>query len=91
MENKGWMLLTNMHWCLEQLIELLREFPPEEPTRKRYINEIISWSSRFGEIERGDPELHNAVGTIFAQGNEPLGSPTPNQNWVYSSLKIDSN
>ncbi|KAK2811844.1 hypothetical protein FQN50_001882 [Emmonsiellopsis sp. PD_5] len=55
----------------ERLIEILREFPPEEPTRKRYIHEMIAWSARFGDFERGDPELHHAVGMIFAQENEP--------------------
>ncbi|KAF3483614.1 DUF410 domain-containing protein [Arthroderma uncinatum] len=55
----------------QRLIELLQEFPPEEPTRKRYINEIISWSSKFGDLERGDPELHHAIGSIHAQENEP--------------------
>ncbi|KAK2734027.1 hypothetical protein FQN57_001896 [Myotisia sp. PD_48] len=55
----------------KRLVELLREFPPDEPTRKRYINEIITWSSKFGDIERGDPDVHHAVGAIFAQENEP--------------------
>ncbi|PGH14418.1 hypothetical protein AJ79_03061 [Helicocarpus griseus UAMH5409] len=55
----------------ERLIELLREFPPEEPTRKRYINEMVGWSARFGELERGDPEIHHAIGVLFAQENEP--------------------
>ena len=52
----------------ERLIELLREFPPDEPSRKRYISEIIGWSSKFGPLERGDPELHHAVGSVYAEG-----------------------
>lgn len=59
---------NNTDFSLERLIELLREFPPEEPTRKRYINEIISWSSKFGGLERGDPDLHHAIGSAYAQG-----------------------
>ncbi|KAJ9272185.1 hypothetical protein DTO212C5_1690 [Paecilomyces variotii] len=55
----------------KRLIEILREFPPEEPTRKRYIQEMISWSSKFGPIERGDPELHHAAGSVYAEENEP--------------------
>ncbi|OKL56757.1 hypothetical protein UA08_07905 [Talaromyces atroroseus] len=55
----------------KRLIELLREFPPDEPSRKRYINEIISWSSKFGPLERGDPELHHAAGSVYAEENEP--------------------
>ncbi|KKZ66046.1 hypothetical protein EMCG_08217 [[Emmonsia] crescens] len=55
----------------KRLIELLREFPPEEPTRKRYMNELITWSARFGELERGDPEIHHEIGVLFARENEP--------------------
>lgn len=52
----------------ERLIELLREFPSDEPTRKRYIQEIIGWSGRYGPLERGDPELHHAAGSVYAEG-----------------------
>jgi hypothetical protein len=52
----------------ERLIELLREFPPEEPSRKRFISEMISWSSKFGPLEAGDPELHHAAGSVYAEG-----------------------
>lgn len=52
----------------ERLVELLREFPPEEPTRKRFIQEMINWSGRFGPLERGDPELHHAAGSVYAEG-----------------------
>lgn len=52
----------------ERLIELLHEFPPEEPTRRRFIQEIIGWSGRFGPLERGDPELHHAAGSVYAEG-----------------------
>jgi hypothetical protein len=59
---------TDCYSSTERLIELLREFPPEEPSRKRFITEMIGWSSRFGPLERGDPELHHAVGSVFAEG-----------------------
>ncbi|KAL4899253.1 hypothetical protein BDW74DRAFT_117359 [Aspergillus multicolor] len=55
----------------KRLIELLREFPSEEPTRKRFIQEAIGWSGRFGPVERGDPELHHAVGSVYAEDKEP--------------------
>ncbi|CAL5868875.1 uncharacterized protein PFLUO_LOCUS3102 [Penicillium psychrofluorescens] len=55
----------------KRLIELLREFPSEEPTRKRYIQEIIGWSGKFGPLERGDPDLHHAAGSVYAQDNDP--------------------
>ncbi|KAJ5902470.1 hypothetical protein N7495_002998 [Penicillium taxi] len=52
----------------KRLIEVLREFPSEEPTRKRYIQEVIGWSGRCGPLERGDPELHHAAGSVYAEG-----------------------
>ncbi|KAJ5701543.1 hypothetical protein N7488_009091 [Penicillium malachiteum] len=55
----------------KRLIELLREFPSEETTRKRYIQEIIGWSARHGPLERGDPDLHHAAGSVYAENNEP--------------------
>ncbi|KAA8643199.1 hypothetical protein EYZ11_012542 [Aspergillus tanneri] len=53
------------------LIELLHEFPPGEPTRKRFIQEMIGWSSRYGPLQRGDPELHHAAGLTYADDHEP--------------------
>lgn len=50
------------------MIQLLKEFPVEEPTRKRYINEIVQWSAEFGDFETGDPDIHHAVGSILATG-----------------------
>lgn len=29
---------------------------------------MIAWSSRFGPTERGDPELHHAAGSVYAEG-----------------------
>ncbi|KAI2736100.1 hypothetical protein DTO013E5_7608 [Penicillium roqueforti] len=55
----------------KRLIELLREFPSDEPTRKRFIQEIIGWSAKFGPLERGDADLHHAVGSVYAEDNEP--------------------
>jgi hypothetical protein len=52
----------------ERLIELLREFPSDEPTRKRFIQEMVGWSAKFGPLERGDPDLHHAVGSVYAEG-----------------------
>ncbi|KAL1992942.1 hypothetical protein VTN49DRAFT_3699 [Thermomyces lanuginosus] len=55
----------------KRLIELLREFPPDEPSRKRFISEMIAWSAKFGPSERGDPDLHHAAGSVYAEENEP--------------------
>ncbi|KAL7274628.1 hypothetical protein RUND412_002460 [Rhizina undulata] len=53
-----------------RLFELLTSMPPEEPTRKRFINEIIAWSSKMGEFPAGDPELHHFIGTMFAREDD---------------------
>ncbi|KAH0559884.1 hypothetical protein GP486_003595 [Trichoglossum hirsutum] len=54
-----------------KLIELLRLFPAGEPSRKRFIGELISWSSKFGEFPAGDPELHHVAGTLYADDHDP--------------------
>ena len=59
----------------ECLIELLREFPSDEPTRKRFIQEMIGWSSRYGPLERGDADLHHAAGSVYAEGLLPNIGP----------------
>ena len=59
---------TDNLFILERLIELLREFPSDEPTRRRFIQEMIVWSARFGPLERGDPDLHHAIGSVYAEG-----------------------
>ena len=49
-----------------KLLEILYAFPKDEPTRKRFIQEMIGWSGRSSDIERGDPELHHAAGSVYA-------------------------
>lgn len=51
-----------------RLLEILKAFPPEEPTRKKFIGEMIGWSARFGELDRGDPDMHHAAGCLYADG-----------------------
>ncbi|KAL0262105.1 hypothetical protein SLS55_003542 [Diplodia seriata] len=53
-----------------KLLGLLRSFPPEEPTKKRFIGEMIGWSAKFGEYPAGDPELHHVAGTILAEDGD---------------------
>ena len=55
----------------DKLLDILRSFQHEEPIRKRYIQEMITWSSRVGELERGDPDLHHAAGQVYAEGTLP--------------------
>ena len=51
-----------------RLLEILHAYPKDEPTRKRFVQEMIAWSGKFGELERGDPELHHAAGALYAEG-----------------------
>ena len=51
-----------------KLLSLLRAFPKDEPTRKKFVNEMIAWSSKFGEYPAGDPEIHHVAGTLYANG-----------------------
>jgi len=58
----------------KRLLEILRAFPKGEPTRKRFVTEMIGWSGRVeGGLERGDPELHHEAGRLYAEGR--LESP----------------
>ncbi|KAI1827907.1 DUF410-domain-containing protein [Xylaria intraflava] len=50
-----------------KLLTCLRLFDSEEPTRKKFIGEIIAWSSKFGDYPAGDPELHHVVGSLYAE------------------------
>lgn len=61
-----------------KLLEILHAYPKEEPTRKRFVQEMITWSSKFGELERGDPALHHAAGALYAEG------------WFYSAVQSRS-
>lgn len=35
------------------------------------MNEMIAWSSKFGEYPAGDPELHHVAGALYAEDLEP--------------------
>ena len=51
-----------------KIFTLLRAFPHNEPTKKRFVGEAVAWTARFGEYENGDPELHHVAGTLYAEG-----------------------
>lgn len=53
-----------------RLLTLLRTFSPEEPSRKRFINEAIGWSSKNSVYPAGDPELHHVIGSLYAEEGE---------------------
>lgn len=51
-----------------KLISLLRSFPKDEPTKKKFVGEMIAWSSKYGEYPAGDPEIHHVAGSLYAEG-----------------------
>ncbi|KND93885.1 Golgi to ER traffic protein 4 [Tolypocladium ophioglossoides CBS 100239] len=53
-----------------RLLTCLRLFDGEEPTRKRFITEMIGWSARFGEYPAGDSELHHVAGSLYAEEHD---------------------
>ncbi|KAF2158066.1 DUF410-domain-containing protein [Myriangium duriaei CBS 260.36] len=53
-----------------RLLYLLRAFPKAEPTRKRFVGEIVAWSAKCSEFPAGDPELHHVAGCLFAENGE---------------------
>ncbi|MCJ1346876.1 hypothetical protein MMC31_005096 [Peltigera leucophlebia] len=54
-----------------RVLMLLRAFPCGEPTKKKFVTQMIAWSCRHGEYPNGDPELHHAAGSVFAEEQEP--------------------
>ncbi len=52
----------------KKLLEIFHAFPSEEPIRKRFVTEMVGWSTKFGDLERGDPEIHHTVGKVYAEG-----------------------
>ncbi|KAI4868313.1 DUF410-domain-containing protein [Hypoxylon rubiginosum] len=54
-----------------KLLTCLRLFDSDEPTRKKFIGEMIAWSSKYGEYPAGDPELHHVAGSLYAEEHEP--------------------
>ena len=65
---------TDHGHAIGKLLTLLRAFPPNEPTKKRFVTEMIAWSGKAGEYPNGDPELHHVAGTLFAEGPVVAGS-----------------
>jgi len=58
-----------------RLLGLLRAFPKDEPTKKKFVGEMVAWSSRFGDYPAGDPEIHHVAGGLYAEGT-PITPPT---------------
>jgi len=58
----------------DRILEVLKAFPPGEPTRKRFVQELGNWMTKEeiegSNSERGDAELHHEIGLIFASEGE---------------------
>ncbi|KAK4501212.1 hypothetical protein PRZ48_007019 [Zasmidium cellare] len=54
-----------------RILGLLRSFPPNEPSKKKFVTGIVEWSSKHSEFPAGDPELHHVIGTLYAEEGEP--------------------
>ena len=67
-----------------KLLALLRAFPPNEPTKKSFVSEMVAWSGKAGDYPNGDPELHHVAGTLFAEGMKASCTISANY-WVYSN------
>ncbi|CAG8962315.1 hypothetical protein HYFRA_00005370 [Hymenoscyphus fraxineus] len=50
-----------------KLLTLLRQFNSEEPTRKKFVAEMIGWSAKFGDYPAGEPDLHHVAGSLYAE------------------------
>ncbi|KAK5993349.1 Golgi to ER traffic protein 4 [Cladobotryum mycophilum] len=50
------------------LVDVL--FDPQEPTRKKFISEMMGWSAKFGDYPAGDPELHHVAGSLYAEEHD---------------------
>lgn len=57
-----------------RILEILKAFSPNEPTRKRFIQEIGNWTTKAdiegANPERGDAVLHHEQGVLFANEGE---------------------
>jgi golgi to ER traffic protein 4 len=65
----------------KRVLDILQAFQPGEPTRKRFVTEMIGWSGQHGELERGDPELHHAVGRLYAEGDSHTSSSATHNSY----------
>ncbi|KAG8623181.1 hypothetical protein KVT40_008157 [Elsinoe batatas] len=78
-----------------RLLYLLRAFPKNEPTKKRFVGEIVAWSSKNSPYPAGDPELHHVAGTMFAEEGEALDAErhlvlgTNDSPAVFASLEYE--
>ena len=55
-----------------KLLALLRAFDSEEPTRKKFIAEMIAWSAKFGLYPAGDTDLHHVAGSLYASEHSAI-------------------
>lgn len=53
-----------------RIVTLLKAFPPNEPSKKKFVGSIVEWSAKASDFPAGDPELHHVIGTLFAEEGE---------------------
>ncbi|POS86836.1 hypothetical protein EPUL_001006 [Erysiphe pulchra] len=53
-----------------KLLKLLHLFDSDEPTRKKFVGDMIGWSIKYGQYPAGDPDLHHIVGLIYAEEHD---------------------
>ena len=71
-ETGDWKIKRILTSTTGKVLTLLRAFPPNEPTKKRFVSEMVAWSGKVGEYPNGDPELHHVAGTLYAEGIQSL-------------------
>lgn len=72
METGNWKIKRILTSTTGKLLTLLRAFSPNEPTKKRFVSDMVAWSGKAGEYPNGDPELHHVAGTLYAEGIQSL-------------------
>ncbi|KAK4622344.1 Golgi to ER traffic protein 4 [Fulvia fulva] len=53
-----------------RILSLLRAFPPDEPSKKKFVTGIVEWSAKHSDFPAGDPELHHVIGSLYAEEGE---------------------
>lgn len=78
-----------------KLLTLLRLFDSEEPTRKKFLGEMIGWSAKYGEYPAGEPGLHHVAGSLYAEefdvyeAERHLTLGTKDSPEIYANLEYD--
>ncbi|KAI1008040.1 hypothetical protein K3495_g187 [Podosphaera aphanis] len=78
-----------------KLLTLLRQFESDEPTRKKFIGEMIGWSAKYGMYPAGEPDLHHVAGSLYAEERDVYEAErhlvlgTKDSPEIYANLEYD--